>query len=102
MPAGTYWNEAWLKVPFMVSGWGPRPPSVALSVAYRKEANWNETHWFRDDYDALLDRAGAILDDADSAPARTRPVDEVREVPYGFGATKRECRRWQSSMKSRR
>ena len=65
VPAGTYWSETWLKVPFMVSGWGPRPPSAALSVAYRKEANWNETHWFRDDYDALLDRAGATLDDAE-------------------------------------
>jgi peptide/nickel transport system substrate-binding protein len=65
VPAGTYWSETWLKVPFMVSGWGPRPPSAALSVAYRKEAVWNETHWFRDDYDALLDRADATLDEAE-------------------------------------
>ena len=63
VPAGTYWSETWLKVPFLVSGWSPRPPSAALSVAYRKEAKWNETHWFRDDYDALLDRADATLDD---------------------------------------
>ena len=63
VPAGTYWSETWLKVPFLVSGWSPRPPSGALSVAYRKEAKWNETHWFRDDYDALLDRAEATLDD---------------------------------------
>ena len=65
VPAATYWSETWLKVPFMHSSWSPRPPSQALSVAYRKEANWNETHWFRDDYDALLDRADATLDDAE-------------------------------------
>ena len=65
VPAATYWSETWLKVPFMHSSWSPRPPSQALSVAYRKEAKWNETHWYRDDYDALLDRADATLDDAE-------------------------------------
>ena len=83
VPAGTYWSETWLKVPFMVSGWGPRPPSAALSVAYRKEAAWNETHWFRDDYDALLDRADSTLDErsASSCGSRRRRCWSKRAAP---------------------
>jgi len=61
-PTETYWSETWLKVPFLTSGWAARPPSDALAVAYRKTAKWPETHWFRDDYDALLDKANATVD----------------------------------------
>ena len=63
-PPATYWSETWLKVPFMTSGWAARPPAEALGVAYRKTAKWPETHWFRDDYDALLDRADGTADPA--------------------------------------
>ena len=34
-----------------------------MGLAYRTGAKWNETHWYRDDYDALLDKAEATLDD---------------------------------------
>jgi peptide/nickel transport system substrate-binding protein len=39
-----------------------RTTPAALSVAYRKAAPWNETHFYRDDYDALLDQAATTLD----------------------------------------
>ncbi|MSP83216.1 MAG: hypothetical protein EXQ94_09850 [Alphaproteobacteria bacterium] len=51
-----------MKQPFSVSNWGMRTTPAALSVAYRKAAAWNETHWYRDDYDALLDQAAATID----------------------------------------
>jgi peptide/nickel transport system substrate-binding protein len=60
-PAGEYWDTVWLKAPFAVSNWGMRTTPAALSVAYRKDAPWNETHFFRDDYDALLDKAAKTL-----------------------------------------
>jgi peptide/nickel transport system substrate-binding protein len=59
---GEYWDNVWLKVPFAVSNWGMRTTPAALSVAYRKAAPWNETHFFRDEYDALLDQAATTLD----------------------------------------
>lgn len=61
-PAATYWSETWLKVPFMTAGWAARAPAEALSVAYRKNSRWPETHWYRDDYEAILDKAIATID----------------------------------------
>jgi peptide/nickel transport system substrate-binding protein len=66
-PPATYWSETWLKVPFMTSGWAARPPIEALGVAYTKDAKWPETHWFRDDYDALLAKAAASADPKERA-----------------------------------
>jgi peptide/nickel transport system substrate-binding protein len=61
-PADSYWDEIWLKRPFYASGWSIRPPAEGLAVAYTKDAKWNETHWRRDDYDALLNQARTELD----------------------------------------
>src|SRR5262249_34441224 len=33
-PADSYWNEIWLKRPFLTSTWGGRPTAEALSIAY--------------------------------------------------------------------
>ncbi len=60
--AGEYWDNIWLKQPFAVSNWGMRTTPAALSVAYRKDAKWNETHFFNDKYDQLLDEAAKTLD----------------------------------------
>src|SRR3546814_18682742 len=62
-PADSYWDQIWLKRPFYASGWSIRPPAEGLAVAYTKDAQWNETHWQRDDYDDLLNRARTELDD---------------------------------------
>ena len=60
--AGEYWDTIWLKQPFAVSNWGMRTTPAALSVAYRKTAKWNETHWYSDKYDGLLDKAATTID----------------------------------------
>ncbi|MEX2649672.1 MAG: ABC transporter substrate-binding protein [Alphaproteobacteria bacterium] len=75
-PPGEYWDNVWLKQSFAVSNWGMRTTPAALSVAYRKAAPWNETHFFRDDYDALLDQAAATLD----ADARRKLYQEAQRL----------------------
>ncbi len=64
-PADSYWNEIWLKRPFITSSWGGRPTAEALSIAYLSEAQFPETRWFRPDYDALIAKANATIDDAE-------------------------------------
>jgi peptide/nickel transport system substrate-binding protein len=61
---GEYWDTIWLKQPFAVSNWGMRTTPAALAVAYRKNAKWNETHFYSDGYDAVLDKAATTLDPA--------------------------------------
>lgn len=61
-PASSYWDVIWLKKPFITSYWSPRATSAMLSTVFRKNAKYNETHWYRDDFDALLDKADATRD----------------------------------------
>lgn len=75
-PAAEYWDTIWLKKPFAISTWGMRPTPIALAVAYRKGAEWNETHFFRDDYDALLDEAAGTLD----ASARRKLYQQAQRM----------------------
>ncbi len=61
-PPDSYWDDVWLKQSFVTSGWSIRPPIEGLSVAYTKTTDWNETHWKRDDFEALLGAARSELD----------------------------------------
>jgi peptide/nickel transport system substrate-binding protein len=61
-PADSYWDDVWLKKPFVVSYLAARPPGEALALNYLSTAKWNETHWFRKDYDELLAKAPATVD----------------------------------------
>ena len=56
-PASEHWDNVWLKQPFVGSGWLMRPPGEALTIAYRSNANSPETHWFREDFDTVVDGA---------------------------------------------
>jgi peptide/nickel transport system substrate-binding protein len=62
-PADGYWDNIWLKKPFISTNWASRSVSSALSVAYRSTAKWPETHWQRPDYDKLLDEGDTSLDE---------------------------------------
>lgn len=64
-PADSYWNEIWLKRPFITSNWGGRPTAEALSIAYLSKAQFPETHWYRKDYDDLIMKANATVDEAE-------------------------------------
>src|SRR5579871_1554031 len=64
-PSDSYWDNIWLKKPLINSGWNMRSPAEGLSYAYTRSAKYNETHWFREDYDNLLLQA-AQTPDADA------------------------------------
>ncbi len=64
-PADSYWDDTWLKQPFLTSAWSMRPPGEGLAVAYTQNAKWKETHWERPDYDALLLKANTTVDAAE-------------------------------------
>jgi len=63
VPAESYWDDTWLKQPFGVSGWTMRSPAEGLAIAYTKDAKWNETHFYNDEYDATLKAAATELDE---------------------------------------
>lgn len=63
-PADGYWSDVWNKKPFCVSYWGGRPTQDQMySVAYKSDAPWNETRWFRPGFDKLLMEARTELDE---------------------------------------
>ncbi|WP_131196941.1 ABC transporter substrate-binding protein [Lichenihabitans psoromatis] len=64
-PADGYWDNVWLKAPFCVSYWGGRPTAdQMLTIAYKSDAKWNETHWKNPQFDQLLVAARTEFDEA--------------------------------------
>ncbi|GGF12414.1 diguanylate cyclase [Aliidongia dinghuensis] len=73
MPATEYWN-IWNKAPFSVTYWAHRPLAVmTLDLAYRKGAEWNETHFDDPTFEAALDKALGIID----PKARSQAMEAV-------------------------
>ncbi len=61
-PNDGYYSDVWLKKPFTAVSWGARPtPDVIFSLAYKKGAAWNESHWQNDRFNELLLVAKAEL-----------------------------------------
>jgi peptide/nickel transport system substrate-binding protein len=75
-PADSFWDNIWLKKSFINSGWNMRAPSEGLSYAYTQSAKYNETHWFRPEYDKLLLQAAQTADDA----ARTELYKQAQKL----------------------
>jgi peptide/nickel transport system substrate-binding protein len=61
-PPADHWANVWLKQPFVTSGWDARAPGEGLAIAYRSNAQYPETHWYRPDYDKILDEANTTVD----------------------------------------
>jgi peptide/nickel transport system substrate-binding protein len=61
-PADNYWDEVWLKVPFCGTSWGGRAADAALSTMFLSESEWNDTHWFRPEWDELIFKARQTVD----------------------------------------
>ena len=62
-PNDGYWDNVWLKKPFSQSYWGGRPTAdLMLSVAFKSDAPWNDTHWKNERFDTLLLEARATTD----------------------------------------
>lgn len=61
----SYWSAVWLKKPWCASYWAGRPTEdLMFSLAYSKEAKWNETSWDDERFNSLLLQARSELDDA--------------------------------------
>ncbi|WP_293573731.1 ABC transporter substrate-binding protein [Phaeobacter sp.] len=64
-PGDGYWSEVWNAQPFCASYWGGRPVQDQMyTTAYLSTADWNDTRFKREDFDALLLQARGELDDA--------------------------------------
>jgi peptide/nickel transport system substrate-binding protein len=63
-PADTYWDEVWLKEPFVLTDWLARPTEAMLALVLLSNAAWNETHWRRPDWDKRFFEARRTLDEA--------------------------------------
>jgi len=83
-PSNSYWDDVYLKQPFSVSYWYTRHPVSSLSLAFRSDAQYNETHWRKPAFDALLDNAAAAVDPAAQAAlfgqAQTQIIDEGGQI----------------------
>jgi peptide/nickel transport system substrate-binding protein len=60
-----YWSAVWLKAPLCIASWNMRPTAnIQLTLAYKSDANWNETHWKSAAFDDLLIKSRAATDPA--------------------------------------
>jgi len=54
-PDDGYWDNVWMKKPFCISSWSGRSTvDWMLSIAYAKDAPWNEAYWSNDRFNTLL------------------------------------------------
>ncbi len=58
-----YWGAVWLKAPICVVSWNMRPTAnIMLSLAYKSDANWNETYWKDESFDQMLVDVRGVTD----------------------------------------
>lgn len=58
-----YFGAVWLKVPICTVSWNMRPTAnIMLTLAYKSDAPWNETHWKNEQFDELLVKARGVKD----------------------------------------
>jgi peptide/nickel transport system substrate-binding protein len=63
-PNDGYWDNVWLKKPWIAGYWGGRPTCDWLfTVVYAKGAAWNETKWANPRFNELLVQARGETDD---------------------------------------
>jgi peptide/nickel transport system substrate-binding protein len=64
VPADGYWDNTWNVKPFVACYWDGRPTAdLVLSLTYKSDSSWNDTHWKRDDFDKILIAARSELDE---------------------------------------
>ncbi len=72
-PGDGYWSDVWNVQPFSASYWGGRPTQDQMfSIAYKSDAPWNDTRFFRSDFDEMLLSARSELDSAKRAITYTQ------------------------------
>ena len=76
-PESVYYGEdpetgepKWLSVDLGITGWGSRPyPQFYLDVMLVCDAQWNESHFCDEEFDALVQTAGSTHDEAERVQA---------------------------------
>ena len=67
-PDDGYWDNVWLKKPFVASYWSGRPTcDWMFTTAYAAEAAWNDTFWKNPRFNELLVAARSETDDTKRA-----------------------------------
>ena len=65
VPGDQYYNEdKFMKTPFQMDTWSFRLLSQAMADGYVSKAPFNESHWYRPEFDRLVRQAEATLDSA--------------------------------------
>jgi peptide/nickel transport system substrate-binding protein len=83
-PADGFWDNVWLKAPFVTSYWGGRAAATQmLGVAYGPDAPWNESHFKDPRFSELLAAARAETDEAKRKPM----IWEMQAILHSDGAT---------------
>jgi peptide/nickel transport system substrate-binding protein len=101
-PESEYWDNIWLKKPFICSSWSGRNADDALSVAYLSDAKWNETHWKRPEFDKLIADARQTVDAAKRGDLYKKAQKLLRDdggaiipvFPNSIGATRANISGW--------
>jgi peptide/nickel transport system substrate-binding protein len=67
-PNDGYWDNVWLKKPFVASYWSGRPTvDWMMTTAYAADAAWNDTFWKHPKFNELLVAARSETDEAKRA-----------------------------------
>ena len=67
-PKDGYWDNVWLKKPFVASYWSGRPTcDWMFTTAYAADAAWNDTFWKNPRFNELLVAARSETDEAKRA-----------------------------------
>ena len=67
-PEDGYWDNVWLKKPFVASYWSGRPTvDWMMTTAYAADASWNDTFWKNPKFNELLVAARSESDEAKRA-----------------------------------
>ncbi|WP_245766420.1 ABC transporter substrate-binding protein [Sulfitobacter brevis] len=83
-PDDGYWDNVWMKKPFVASYWGGRPVEDQMfTTAYQTGASWNETFWSNEKFDGLLVAARSELDEA----KRREMYQEMQRIVSFEGST---------------
>ena len=89
-PSNSFWDDVYMKQPFSVSYWYTRHPVSSFSLAFRSDAQYNETHWRDAAFDTLLDDAATATDPAVAADlyrqAQTRIMTEGGQIVPVFAS----------------
>jgi peptide/nickel transport system substrate-binding protein len=90
-PESVYYGEdGWLEVDLGITGWGSRPyPQFYLDQMLVSDAEWNESHFSDEQFDALAQVAGTTLNEEERIAAYSQVQQLLAErgpviIPYYF------------------